>query len=84
MYSSVDFRQAMSWENLFSPYANNKGADQPAHLRSGRGSAVTGLSIMTWYEPEHEKTYKIVYPHQDSDLPVQTCSLFNLRLVLYW
>ena len=25
---------AMSWENLFMPYANNKGADQPAHLRS--------------------------------------------------
>ena len=25
---------AMSWENLFLPYANNKGADQPAHLRS--------------------------------------------------
>ena len=22
---------AMSWENLFMPYANNKGADQPAH-----------------------------------------------------
>ena len=25
---------AMSWEDLFLPYANNKGADQPAHLRS--------------------------------------------------
>ena len=25
---------AMSWENLFLPYANNKGTDQPAHLRS--------------------------------------------------
>ena len=25
---------ASSWENLFLPYANNKGADQPAHLRS--------------------------------------------------
>ena len=24
---------ATSWENLFMPYANNKGADQPAHLR---------------------------------------------------
>ena len=24
----------MSWENLFVPYANNKGADQPAHPRS--------------------------------------------------
>ena len=23
-----------SWENLFMPYANNKGADQPAHLSS--------------------------------------------------
>ena len=22
---------AMSWENLFLPYANNKGTDQPAH-----------------------------------------------------
>ena len=25
---------ATSWENLFEPYANNKGADQPAHSRS--------------------------------------------------
>ena len=25
---------ATSWENLFMPYANNKGADQPAHLHS--------------------------------------------------
>ena len=25
---------AMSWENLFMPYANNKGADQPVHPRS--------------------------------------------------
>ena len=25
---------AMSWENLFMPYANNKGADQPAYPRS--------------------------------------------------
>ena len=25
---------ASSWGNLFIPYANNKGADQPAHLRS--------------------------------------------------
>ena len=25
---------ATSWENLFMSYANNKGAEQPAHLRS--------------------------------------------------
>ena len=25
---------ASSWENLFLPYANNKGTDQPAHPRS--------------------------------------------------
>ena len=25
---------AMSWENLFMPYANNKDADQHAHPRS--------------------------------------------------
>ena len=25
---------ATSWENMFMPYANNKGADQPAHPRS--------------------------------------------------
>ena len=25
---------ASSWKNLFIPYANNKGADQPAHPRS--------------------------------------------------
>ena len=33
--SFLTIKWAMSWENLFSPYANNiKGADQPAHLRS--------------------------------------------------
>ena len=26
--------RATSWENLFMLYTNNKGADQPAHLRS--------------------------------------------------
>ena len=26
--------RATSWENLFMPYANNKGADQPAHPHS--------------------------------------------------
>ena len=26
--------QATSWENLFMPYANNKGVDQPVHLCS--------------------------------------------------
>ena len=25
---------ATSWENLFLPYVNNKGADQPAHPHS--------------------------------------------------
>ena len=25
---------ATSWENLFMPYVNNKGADQPAHLQA--------------------------------------------------
>ena len=25
---------ALLWENLFMPYANNEGADQPAHQRS--------------------------------------------------
>ena len=29
-----DTKWAMSWENLFMPYANNKGADQPAHPHS--------------------------------------------------
>ena len=28
------FMWATSWENLFMPYANNKGAEQPAHSRS--------------------------------------------------
>ena len=28
------FSCATSWENLFMPYTNNKGADQPAHPRS--------------------------------------------------
>ena len=32
-YSCI-FIWAMSWENLFMPYANNKGADQPVHPHS--------------------------------------------------
>ena len=32
--SSNNLIWATSWENLFMPYANNKGADQPAHPRS--------------------------------------------------
>ena len=31
---NAHIKWATSWENLFVPYANNKGADQPAHLRS--------------------------------------------------
>ena len=31
---------ATSWENLFMPYSNNKGADQPAHPRSLIGTFV--------------------------------------------
>ena len=32
--SEMDGIWAMSWENLLTAYANNKGADQPAHPRS--------------------------------------------------
>ena len=34
MLSRLLLISATSWENLFLPYANNKGADQPAHPRS--------------------------------------------------
>ena len=33
-YSIKQWKWATSWENLFMPYVNNKGADQPAHPRS--------------------------------------------------
>ena len=33
-YLKINIIWATSWENLFMPYANNKGADQPAHPRS--------------------------------------------------
>ena len=33
-FRKVDLLWATSWENLFLPYANNKGADQPVHPRS--------------------------------------------------
>ena len=34
MASLSNIKWASLWENLFIPYANNKGADQPAHPRS--------------------------------------------------
>ena len=35
VYTNVEYIiWATSWENLFVPCANNKNADQPAHLRS--------------------------------------------------
>ena len=34
MEESTKHIWATSWETLFMPYANNKGTDQPAHLRS--------------------------------------------------
>ena len=34
IFNNYDYKWAKSWENLFLPYANNKGADQPAHPRS--------------------------------------------------
>ena len=37
---STYFYWTMSWENMFLPYANNKGADQPAHPRSLIGAFV--------------------------------------------
>ena len=33
-FASILWYWATSWENLFMPYANNKGADQPAHPHS--------------------------------------------------
>ena len=33
-YNAIYIIWATSWENLFMTYANNKGADQPAHPRS--------------------------------------------------
>ena len=36
----VVFNWTTFWENLFMPYANNKGADQLAHLRSLIGTFV--------------------------------------------
>ena len=32
--ANTEKKWATSWENLFLPYVNNKGADQPAHPRS--------------------------------------------------
>ena len=37
---------ASSWENLFMPYANNKGADQPAHSHSLRSRAVWSAPLL--------------------------------------
>ena len=31
IYEVLYIKWATSWENLFMPYANNKGADQPVH-----------------------------------------------------
>ena len=35
---------ATSWENLFLPYANNKGADQPAHPHS----LISAFVVTAW------------------------------------
>ena len=42
LYAKVQYKPiwAMSWENLFMPYANNKGTDQPAHSLSLIGAIV--------------------------------------------
>ena len=37
---------AASWENLCMPYANNKGADKPAHPRSLRTRAVWSAHLL--------------------------------------
>ena len=38
MLFARDNNRATSRENLFLPYANNKGADQPAHPRSANNN----------------------------------------------
>ena len=51
--SKMDTIWASSWENLFLPYANNKGTDQPAQPRSllssfvnrSLGSVITVVAI---------------------------------------
>ena len=49
-YLKINIIWATSWENLFMPYANNKGADQPAHLRSLISAFVVHYldSIIPW------------------------------------
>ena len=71
MANSVDSDQtgpsgtvwAMSWENLFMPYTNNNGADQPAHPSSLISAFVVRcLDIVT---PKLSKS-KLSRPYQFS------------------
>ena len=45
----ADLIWAMSWENLFMAYANNKGADQPAHPRSLISTCVVHVQVQYLY-----------------------------------
>ena len=42
---TVEIIWATSWENLFLPCANSKGADQPVHLRSLIGAIAVAAKI---------------------------------------
>ena len=64
---------ALSWENLFMPYANNKGADQPAHPRlccslPGKYNTSTCYSrnfktlASFWSRPGRFESYLVKHP----------------------
>ena len=73
-HSFCNFRHiivwATSWENLFMPYANNRGTDQLEHLHSLISTfVVCCLYINTkWICPENSKDYQRVFDTDSSAL----------------
>ena len=68
--AGVETTRATSWENLLMPYANNKGANQPAHLISAFAVRCLDNIILLVSVPEISSLYLAsVAAHVSLSLP---------------